>query len=145
MAQVDLILPRPCFMMGELDRYAEIFKLADSSTAEIHTRAARDLVKIAALINGDRRTGPVILMPEQIEFNFRMAIEAETFPLSIIQRILQDIPGVPEAWLPLRGEDITEHAGCRIFAAGQGKYLESRSIRPHQHIILRYARKPFDC
>ena len=141
--QINLILAWTRLMVRVFHRNAHLFEHVDGGTAEVHARAARHMVEIAALIDWGWRLGPIILPFEQIEFNFRMHVEGEALLLGFRQSLLQHMTRIAQRRLAIRGKHVAEHACSALRTAAPWKNLEGRRIGFDDHIVFGHTGETF--
>ena len=122
--QIDLVLARTRLMVRVFHRDAHLFEHVHGGAAEVHARAARHVIEVAAFINRGRRLGPIILAFEQIKLNLRVHVERETLILGLGKRTLQHVARIAERRLAVRGQNVTEHASGTLRAAAPWQNLE---------------------
>ena len=142
--QVDLVLAGSGLMMRVFDGNTHLFEHVDGRTAEIHPRAARHMVEVAALIDRLGGLGPVLLVFEQVELDFRVDVEGEAFFFRLGERLLEHVARIAEGRLPVGGENVAEHARGALRASTPWQDLEGGRIGFDDHVIFGNAGHAFD-
>ena len=142
-SQIDLVLAWPRLMMRVFHRNAHLFEHIDGGAAEVHARATRHVIEVTALVDWFRCTGPIILLLEQVELDFRMHVERESLFLGFGQRLLEHMAWITQRWLAIGGEHVAEHTCGALRASAPRKNLERRRIGLDDHIVFGHAGEAF--
>ena len=141
--QIDLILTGTRLMMRVFHRNAHLLEHVHGGTTEVHAWTARHVIEISAFVDRRRRLGPIVLLLEQVELDFRMHVEGKAPLLGLGQGLLEDMTRIPQRRLSIRGEHVTEHARGTLRTAAPWKNLEGGRVRLDDHIVFGHARQTF--
>ena len=142
--QVDLVLAWTGLMMRVFNGNAHLLEHVDGRAAEIHPRAARHVVEVPAFVDGCRGLGPILLVFEQVELDFRVHVEGEALLFGFGERLLEHVPRIAERRFAVRGEDVAEHACGALRTTTPRQNLEGGRVRLDDHVVLGNTRHAFD-
>ena len=129
--------------MRVLDGDAHLLEHGDGGFPKVHASSERNIIEIATLVDRNWRLRVILLLLEQVEFDFGMQVEGEALLPCLCKVALQNVARVAHAGLSFRGENIAEHARRTLIIPRQG--LEGGSVGAHDHIVLGNAGEAFDC
>ena len=106
-------MSRSAFVVRELDRDRHVLKHPHGAAAEVVRIAARHVVEVASLINGNHAIGRHRLTQE-VKLDLRVNHDPEAGVGGALHGALENPSGIRGSRATIGHEDVAEHAGHRV-------------------------------
>ena len=133
--QVDLMLSRGGLVVAGLDLYAHFLQRQRDLPAGALAVVQGTQVKVSRLVRGPDRGAALLVGLEQEKFQLRPHVKVESQRLRLLQRPLEDIPGIALEGRPVRIVNIADQPGHLSVLGPPGQ--DGEGVRVRTQILVR--------